>query len=61
MIFKTTVDIEYPNSKTVNIGTSSIIFYPFWKKTKTETETFITEKLIEKSKIEKEANQILSI
>ena len=58
-IFKTTVDIEYPNWKTVNIGTSSILFYPFWKKTKVETS--FTEKLIEKSKIEKEANQILDL
>lgn len=31
-IFKTTVEIEYPNSKSINIGTSSLMFFPFWKK-----------------------------
>lgn len=56
-IYKTSVDIEYPNSKIVNIGSSSFIFYPFWKKTK--IEKLVTEKLIEKNKIEKEANIIL--
>lgn len=56
-IYKTSVDIEYPNSKMVNIGSSSFIFYPFWKKTK--IEKLVTEKLIEKNKIEKEANIIL--
>ena len=57
-IFKTTVEIEFPNSELTNIGESSVLFYPFWKKTKIETEYF--EKLIDKTEIEKDANIILN-
>lgn len=56
-IFKTTVEIKYPNSELVNIGTTSIIFYPYWKKTKSEIS--IREKLIDKKEIQEEANKIL--
>ena len=58
-IFKTTIDIVYPNTEIVNIGISSILFYPFWKKTSIKTSIY--ETLIEKSIIEKEINQILNL
>ena len=57
-LFKTTVEIEFPHSELKNIGESSVLFYPYWKKTKIESEYF--EKLIEKSEIENEANIILN-
>ena len=57
-IFKTTVEIEYDNSKPLNIGTTNLLIYPFWKKTK--IETIISEKIIKKKEIEKEANLILN-
>lgn len=57
-IFKTTVEIEFPNSELTNIGESSVLFYPFWKKTTIETEYF--EKLIDKTEIEKESSIILN-
>ena len=57
-IFKTTVEIEYDNSKPLNIGTTNLLIYPFWKKTK--IETIFTEKIIDKKEIEKEANLILN-
>ena len=56
-VFKTTVEIEYPNSKTENIGTSSLLFFPFWKKTRIETN--YDEKIIEKKEIENQVNLIL--
>lgn len=56
-IFKTTVEIEYENSKSVNIGTSSLIFYPFWKKT--QIETLFDENILDKNDIENEVNAIL--
>ena len=57
-IFKTTVEIEYDNSKPLNIGTTNLLIYPFWKKTK--IETIVSEKIIKKEEIEKEANLILN-
>ena len=57
-IFKTTVEIEYDNSKPLNIGTTNLLIYPFWKKTK--IETIVSEKIIKKKEIEKEANLILN-
>ncbi len=57
-IFKTTVEIEYPNAKPLNIGTSTILIYPFWKKTKIEVN--FSEKLLEKKEIENEVNLILN-
>ena len=57
-IFKTTVEIEYENSKPVNIGTTNLLIYPFWKKTK--IETIVSEEIIKKKEIEKEANLILN-
>lgn len=56
-IFKTTVEIEYPNSKLVNIGTSSLILFPFWKKTKIDIK--YDEKILEKKEIETQVNSIL--
>jgi hypothetical protein len=58
IIFKTIVEIDYENSEPVNIGSSSLLFYPFWKKTK--IETIFSEKIIDKKEIEKEANLILN-
>ena len=57
-IFKTTVEIEYDNSKPLNIGTTNLLIYPFWKRTK--IETIVSEKIIKKKEIEKEANLILN-
>lgn len=57
-VFKTTVEIEFPNSQYVNIGTTSLLFYPFWKKTKIEIS--ISEKMIKKKEIEEEVNRILN-
>ena len=57
-IFKTTVEIEYDNSKPLNIGTANLLIYPFWKKTK--IETIVSEEIIKKKEIEKEANLILN-
>ncbi len=57
-IFKTTVEIEYDNSKPLNIGTTNLLIYPFWKKTK--FETIVSEEIIKKKEIEKEANLILN-
>lgn len=57
-IFKTTVEIEYENSKPVTIGTTNLLIYPFWKKTK--IETIVSENIIKKKEIEKEVNLILN-
>ena len=57
-IFKTTVEIEYDNSKPLNIGTTNLLIYPFWKKTK--IETIVSEEIIKKKEREKEANLILN-
>ena len=57
-IFKTIVEIDYENSESVNIGSSSLLFYPFWKKTK--IETIVSEEIIKKKEREKEANLILN-
>ena len=58
IIFKTIVEIDYENSEPVNIGSSSLLLYAFWKKTK--IETIFSEKIIDKKEIEKEANLILN-
>jgi hypothetical protein len=57
-IFKTIVEIEYPNSEIVNIGKTGILLFPFWKKTKIETT--ITEPIIRKKEIENEVNVIIN-
>ncbi|KPE51870.1 hypothetical protein [Chryseobacterium indologenes] len=57
-VFKTTVEIVFPNSQGVNIGTTSLLFYPFWKKTKIQIS--ISEKVMEKKEIEEEVNRILN-
>ena len=58
IIFKTIVEIDYENSEPVNIGSSSLLLYAFWKKTK--IETIVSEEIIKKKEIEKEANLILN-
>ena len=57
-VFKTIIEIEYPNSKIVNIGETGLLFFPFWKKTK--IETIITEPIISKKEIENEVNIIIN-
>ena len=57
-IFKTIVEIEYPNSEIANIGETGILIFPFWKKTKIETT--ITEPIISKKEIENEVNIIIN-
>ncbi|WP_449389238.1 hypothetical protein [Chryseobacterium lineare] len=56
-IFKTTVEIEYPDATLVNIGSSGLILFPFWKKT--ELEVKYDEKILEKKEIENQVNSIL--
>jgi len=55
-IYKEITEIIYSNGKTVNIGKSSILFYPFWKKKKIITK--YSDVIIEKNKIELEFNKI---
>lgn len=33
-VFKTVVEIEYPDDTLIDIGSSGLIFFPFWKKNK---------------------------
>ena len=56
-VFKTIIEIEYPNSKLVNIGETGLIIFPFWKKTKVETS--VTNPIINKKEIEDEVNKII--
>ncbi|MBA5246307.1 hypothetical protein H1R16_11565 [Marnyiella aurantia] len=56
-IFKTSIEIEHSNSNSVNFGTSSVIFYPFWKKT--QIETSYDEKILDKNESENRVNIIL--
>ncbi len=58
-VFKTTVEIEYPDATLVDIGSSGLIFFPFWKKTKYEIR--YDEKILEKKEIEDQVNSILEI
>jgi len=58
IVFKVTTEIEFSNSQLINIGTSILMFYPFWKKTKTKRIT--SEKIIEKKEIEDDVNFILN-
>ena len=55
-IYKEITEIIYSNGETVNIGKSSILFYPFWKKKKIITK--YSDVIIEKNKIELEFNKI---
>ncbi|WP_294291846.1 hypothetical protein [uncultured Chryseobacterium sp.] len=56
-VFKTTVEIEYPDATLVDIGSSGLIFFPFWKKTK--LEVMYDEKILEKKEIEDQVNAVL--
>lgn len=58
-VFKTTVEIEYPDATLVNIGSSGLVLFPFWKKTKSEIR--YDEKILEKKEIEDQVNSILEI
>ncbi len=57
MVFKTVVEIEYPDATLADIGSSGLIFFPFWKKTKLEVK--YDEKILEKKEIENQVNAIL--
>ncbi len=57
-IFKTKVEIEFPNSKLVNIGETGLLIFPFWKKTK--IETCFSDLIINKSEIENEVNKLIN-
>ncbi|KQR93519.1 hypothetical protein ASG01_10115 [Chryseobacterium sp. Leaf180] len=56
-IFKTSVEIEYSISNSVIIGTSSIILYPFWKKTQIEIN--YAERILDLKEIEYKVNTVL--
>lgn len=58
-VFKTTVEIEYSDATLVNIGSSGLVLFPFWKKTKSEIR--YDEKILEKKEIEDQVNSILEI
>jgi len=57
-IFKTIIEIEYPNLELVNIGETVIIFFPYWKKTKIVNS--ISNPIINKKEIENEVNKIIN-
>ncbi|MDR2237873.1 MAG: hypothetical protein LBE92_17250 [Chryseobacterium sp.] len=57
-VFRVMTEIEYPGSKPVNIGTTSILIYPFWKKTKTEIT--VSEGILDRNDIREEVNLILN-
>jgi hypothetical protein len=57
-IFKTVIEIEYPNLKLVNIGESSLLFYAFWKKTKIQNS--FSNTILNKKEIEHEINKIIN-
>lgn len=54
--FSTKTEIETDTGKYKTLGTSTILFYPFWKKTIKETE--IKEKIIELKDVEKQIEEI---
>ncbi len=56
-VFKTVVEIEYPDATLVDIGSSGLVLFPFWKKTKLKVK--YDEKILEKKEIEDQANAIL--
>lgn len=56
-VFKTVVEIEYPDATLVDIGSSGLILFPFWKKTTLEVK--YDEKILEKKEIEDQVNSIL--
>lgn len=56
-VFKTTVEIEYPDATLVDIGSSGLIFFPFWKKTK--LEVMYDEKILKKKEIVDQVNAVL--
>ncbi|WP_294308283.1 hypothetical protein [uncultured Chryseobacterium sp.] len=58
-IFKTVVEIEYPDDTLIEIGSSGLIFFPFWKKTKIVVK--YDEKILEKKEIVDQVNAILEI
>lgn len=56
-LFKIIVEIEYPDATLINIESSGLILFPFWKKTKIEIK--YDEKILEKKEIEDQVNSIL--
>lgn len=58
-VYKSIVEIEFPDSTTKILGESTILIHPFWRKKKIETT--IEESLIEKHKIQNQLNLIMQI
>lgn len=56
-VFKTIVEIEYPDATLVNIGSSGLVLFPFWKKTKLKVK--YDEKILKKKEIEDQMNLVL--
>ena len=56
-VFKTIVEIEYPDATLVNIGSSGLVLFPFWKKTKLKVK--YNEKILKKKEIEDQVNLVL--
>lgn len=56
-IYKIQVEIQYPDEEPVLFGTTTTLFHPFWKESKTEIN--ISDKIIDKKDIETEMTKIL--
>lgn len=58
-VYKVMTEIKISDSNIKNLGTTGILIYPFWKKTKIETSYF--EKIIDQREIESKMNEILNM
>nr|WP_315030084.1 hypothetical protein [uncultured Chryseobacterium sp.] len=56
-VFKVITDIRNPDLSLENVGVTTLLFYPFWKKTRIETIYF--ERIIHPDEISLEMDQIL--
>ena len=57
-VYKEITEIEFPDSKLENIGETSFLFYPFWKKTK--IKVYYNDLIMNKTDIENEVNIIIN-
>jgi|SRR6218665_673981 len=57
-VFKTITEIEYPNSKSVIIGQTGLLIFPFWKKT--TIETTVSNPIMAREEIKDEVNTIIN-
>lgn len=57
-VYKEIIEIEFPDSKFENIGETSFLFYPFWKKTK--IKVCYNDLVINKADIESQVKIIIN-